>query len=90
MTYGTRIDLRCSLFICKRWVFTFFILQVLAPEVNKLLNLMYFQRKAVDSFCSEVHMTSKDHKKYIKVHTFTTMSTGEKALPRREEKRLRI
>ena len=45
-----------------RWVFTFFTLQVLAPEVNKLLNLMYFQRKAVDSFCSEVNMISRDPK----------------------------
>ena len=47
----------------KRWVFTFFTVQVLAPEVNKLLNLMYFQRKAVDSFCSEVNMISRDPKK---------------------------
>ncbi|XP_065556681.1 cytoplasmic FMR1-interacting protein-like isoform X2 [Artemia franciscana] len=28
--------------------------EVLGPEVNKLLNFMYFQRKANDRFCSEV------------------------------------
>ncbi|XP_071452530.1 cytoplasmic FMR1-interacting protein isoform X2 [Hetaerina americana] len=28
--------------------------EVLAPEVNKLLNLMYFQRKAVERFAAEV------------------------------------
>ncbi|XP_072157115.1 cytoplasmic FMR1-interacting protein-like [Bemisia tabaci] len=28
--------------------------EVLAPEVNKLLNIMYFQRKAIERFCAEV------------------------------------
>ena len=28
--------------------------EVLAPEVNKLLNLMYFQRKAIERFRDEV------------------------------------
>uniref|UniRef100_T1IPJ0 Cytoplasmic FMR1-interacting protein n=1 Tax=Strigamia maritima TaxID=126957 RepID=T1IPJ0_STRMM len=28
--------------------------EVLAPEVNKLLNFMYFQRKAVERFCAEM------------------------------------
>uniref|UniRef100_A0A1B0CHB8 Putative cytoplasmic fmr1-interacting protein n=1 Tax=Lutzomyia longipalpis TaxID=7200 RepID=A0A1B0CHB8_LUTLO len=28
--------------------------EVLAPEVNKLLNFMYFQRKAIEAFCAEV------------------------------------
>merc|ERR1719266_3224923 len=37
--------------------------EVLAPEVNKLLNLMYFQRKAVDSFCSEVKRLSHEEKR---------------------------
>jgi len=37
--------------------------EVLAPEVNKLLNLMYFQRKAVESFCSEVKRLSHEEKR---------------------------
>lgn len=37
--------------------------EVLAPEVNKLLNLMYFQRKAVERFCSEVKRLSHEEKR---------------------------
>ncbi len=37
--------------------------EVLAPEVNKLLNLMYFQKKAVDRFCGEVKRLSHEEKR---------------------------
>ena len=38
-------------------------MQVLAPEVNKLLNLMYFQRKAIERFCAEVKRLSHEEKR---------------------------
>ena len=37
--------------------------EVLAPEVNKLLNLMYFQRKAIERFCGEVKRLSHEEKR---------------------------
>ena len=37
--------------------------EVLAPEVNKLLNLMYFQRKAIERFRDEVKRLSHEEKR---------------------------
>ncbi|KAK4014619.1 cytoplasmic FMR1-interacting protein isoform X1 [Daphnia magna] len=37
--------------------------QVLAPEVNKLLNFMYFQRKAIERFSAEVKRLSHAEKR---------------------------
>ena len=37
--------------------------EVLSPEVKKLLNLMYFQRKAVERFCTEVKRLSHEEKR---------------------------
>lgn len=37
--------------------------EVLAPEVNKLLNLMYFQRKAIERFCGEIKRLSHEEKR---------------------------
>ncbi|XP_040569024.1 cytoplasmic FMR1-interacting protein [Lepeophtheirus salmonis] len=37
--------------------------EVLAPEVNKLLNLMYFQKEAIERFCSEVKRLSHEEKR---------------------------
>ncbi|CAH0392646.1 unnamed protein product [Bemisia tabaci] len=37
--------------------------EVLAPEVNKLLNFMYFQRRAIETFCAEVKRLSHAEKR---------------------------
>lgn len=37
--------------------------EVLSPEVKKLMNLMHFQRKAIERFCSEVKRLSHEEKR---------------------------
>ena len=43
--------------------------EVLAPEVNKLLNLMYFQRKAIERFRDEV---KRYHFYILRKHFYST------------------
>ena len=53
------------------------MMEVLAPEENELLNLMYFQFKAVDSFCSDVKRLSHEEKRKDFVSEVYLLTNGK-------------